>query len=143
MQKPEIKKEFEIGCRAAEITPLLKEVMLEIDSAALKAEEIKFNLELAAREMLANAIEHGCALAAENDSRTARMKIRVELKISQKELIFTVRDPGPGFEWQKYDLKTMPKFEEKGRGLKMIYQVSDQIKFNSRGNKITAIFKVS
>ena len=143
MQKPELEKKFTIGCQAAEITPLLKEVLLEIDSTALKAEEIKFNLELAAREMLANAIEHGCALAAENGSSTERMEIEIELKISEQELSFIVSDPGPGFEWQQYNLETMPRFEEKGRGLKMIYQVADQLKFNSCGNKITAIFKVS
>jgi len=142
MQKPELEKEFTIGCQAAEITPLLKKVMQEIDSSSLKAEEIKFNLELAAREMLANAIEHGCALAAENGSRV-EMKIRIELKITEKELSFKVSDPGPGFAWQKYNLETMPRFEEKGRGLKMIYQVADQIKFNSCGNQITAIFKVN
>lgn len=142
MQNSEVEKKYTIACKAAEIPALLKKVFLEIDNSDIKAEEIKFNLELAAREMLANAIEHGCVLAQESCSRDAKLMIIVELKINAERILFQVKDPGPGFNWQKYDLETMPRFEEKGRGLKMINQVSDQLQFNSSGNKITAIFKV-
>ncbi|RCW60293.1 ATP-binding protein [Halanaerobium sp. ST460_2HS_T2] len=142
MQKPELEEKFKIGCKAAEISQLIEKIFMVIEGSSISAEELKFNLEIAAREMLANAIEHGCALAAEKSSRTEKMGIKVMLKVSGKTLKLTVEDPGPGFDWVKYDLETMPVFEEKGRGLKMIYQVSDQLKFNSTGNEITAIFKV-
>jgi serine/threonine-protein kinase RsbW len=139
MQNLKVEKDFKIECRADEISPLLEKAFSELDKSVENSSEIMFKLELAAREMLANAIEHGCALAAEN---AENLRIRIGLVISADELFFKVEDPGPGFDWENYDLDKMPKFEEKGRGLKMINQVSDQIKFNSTGNKITAVFKL-
>ena len=142
MQNSIVEKNFKIGCRAAEISSLLVEVFSELDKLLNDAAEIKFMLELAAREMLANAIEHGCALAAENNAGSENLKIKIKLLLETDELTFEVEDPGPGFDWENYNLDTMPKFEEKGRGLKMINQVSDQIKFNQAGNKIRACFKL-
>jgi serine/threonine-protein kinase RsbW len=139
MQNSKLKKDFKIECRADEISPLLEKVFSELEKSVENSSEIMFKLELAAREMLANAIEHGCALAAEN---AENLRIRIGLVISADELFFKVEDPGPGFDWENYDLDKMPKFEEKGRGLKMINQVSDKMKFNSTGNKITAVFKL-
>jgi serine/threonine-protein kinase RsbW len=81
-------------------------------------------------------------LAAKNAENLESLRIRIGLFIGAEELIFKVEDPGPGFDWENYDLDKMPKFAEKGRGLKMINQVSDQIKFNQAGNKITACFKI-
>lgn len=142
MQNSKLKKDFKIECRADEISPLLEKVFSELEKSVENSSDIMFKLELAAREMLANAIEHGCALAAENDENLDNLRIKIGLIISADELFFKVEDPGPGFDWKNYDLNKMPKFEEKGRGLKMINQVSDQIKFNSTGNKITAVFKL-
>jgi serine/threonine-protein kinase RsbW len=142
MQNLKVEKDFKIGCRADEISPLLEKVFSELDKSVKNSSEIMFKLELAAREMLANAIEHGCALAAENDEDLKNLSIGIKLIIGADELIFKVEDPGPGFDWKNYDLEKMPKFEEKGRGLKMINKVSDQIEFNSSGNKITAVFKL-
>lgn len=142
MQNSIVEKNFKIGCRADEITPLLEKVLAELDQVVENNCEINFKLELAAREMLANAIEHGSILASETNSDFEKLVIKVKLVVRSKELSFTVKDPGPGFDWQNYDLAEMPKFEEKGRGLKMINQVSDQMKFNSVGNEITAIFKL-
>ncbi len=141
MQNSKIKKDFKIECKADEISPLLEKVFSELEKSVENSSKIMFKLELAAREMMANAIEHGCALAAENAENLENLRIRIQLAIEAEELIFKVEDPGPGFDWENYDLDKMPKFEEKGRGLKMINQVSDQIKFNSTGNKITAVFK--
>lgn len=142
MQNSKLEKNFKIECRADEISPLLEKVFSELDKSVENSSEIMFKLELAAREMLANAIEHGCALAAENDEDLKNLRIGIKLIIGADELIFKVEDPGPGFDWENYDLEKMPKFEEKGRGLKMINKVSDQIKFNSSGNIITAAFKL-
>lgn len=142
MQSSTVEKRFEIGCKAEEISPLLKQIFSELDDLIEPSAELKFNLELAAREMLANAIEHGCALAAENDSDLRELKIRISLAIDSNTVFFSVQDPGPGFDWENYELGEMPEFDEKGRGLKMINQVSDQMDFNDSGNKIRAGFKI-
>ena len=142
MQNSKVEKNFKIECRADQISPLLEEVFSELAKTAADASEITFKLELAAREMLANAIEHGAALAAEDAENLEDLRIKSKLIIRAEELIFEVEDPGPGFDWENYNLDQMPRFEEKGRGLKMINQVSDQVKFNQSGNKITAVFKL-
>ncbi|MFW6001649.1 MAG: ATP-binding protein, partial [Halanaerobium sp.] len=112
MQNSKVEKNFTINCRAAEISPLLKKLFLEINNLTAFTEEMKFNLEIAAREMLANAIEHGCALASENGRNLEKLRVEITLRIEGKTLTFKVKDPGPGFDWENYDLKTMPKFEE-------------------------------
>ncbi|TDO85266.1 serine/threonine-protein kinase RsbW [Halanaerobium saccharolyticum] len=142
MQSSIVEKSFEMGCRAEEISSILEKIFSVLNNSAVAAEEIEFSLEIAAREMLANAIEHGCTLAADDSRDLEVLKIKLELKVSREKVVLKVKDPGPGFDWKNCDLETMPKFEEKGRGLKMINQVSDQIKFNSAGNKITAVFKL-
>ena len=142
MQNSKVEKKFKIKCSADEISPLLEEVFLELDNSVENSSEIMFRLELAAREMLANAIEHGCALAFRDVENSKDLRIKIELIINLEKLVFTVEDPGPGFDWENFELDEMPKFEEKGRGLKMINQVSDQIRFNQAGNKIAAVFKL-
>jgi len=142
MKNAEKNYQFEIKCEAGEIGPTLKSILSKIEKEIEDSGEILFKFELAAREMLANAIEHGCSLAASNGKKFDNLSIKTIVKIGEEKLIYSVQDPGPGFDWENYDLKTMPKFEEKGRGLKMINKVTEKMEFNQKGNKITVTFKV-
>ncbi|MGM0549418.1 MAG: ATP-binding protein [Bacillota bacterium] len=142
MKNAEKKYQFEIRCEAAEIGPTLKSIISKIKKEVDDSEELLFKFELAAREMLANAIEHGCALAVSNGKNFDNLKIKTVVKITEDSIVYSVEDPGPGFDWKNYDLTTMPKFEEKGRGLKMINKVTEKMEFNQRGNKITVTFKI-
>ena len=139
METPVKEFKFEIKCEADKINPLLKSIFSEIKKEIDYSEEFEFKFELAAREILANAIEHGCCLA---NSGGKKLLIKTVTKISSENIIFSVQDPGPGFEWEKYDLEKMPKFEEKGRGLKMINRVTDNMEFNKSGNKVTVFFEI-
>ena len=141
MQNAEQEFKFELNCKAEEITAALSKVIKIIRQEINESEELEFKFELAAREILANAIEHGCFLAQNKRGNPEKLKIKTRLKISSETVIYSVKDPGPGFDWENYDLKTMPKFDEKGRGLKMINKVTDQMEFNQDGNKITISFQ--
>lgn len=144
VKSSELDLSYQIEAEAEKITPLLEEVFAQLKTA-LPVEyfaELEFDLEIAAREMLANAIEHGCSLAAAQNKVLEEYPVKIKLKLNAEELLFEVKDPGPGFEWENYDLKTMPEFSEKGRGLKMINNVADKIKFNQAGNLIKAYFKI-
>lgn len=141
MKNAEKKYQFEIKCEADEIGPTLKSILSKIEKEVEDSQELLFKFELAAREMLANAIEHGCALAASNGKKLDNLKIKTIFKIVEDHIIYSVQDPGPGFDWKNYDLKTMPKFEEKGRGLKMINKVTDKMEFNQAGNEIKVTFR--
>lgn len=142
MQDFKIDRNFKISCQAKEITPLIEKIFLLLQEKAALSEDLKFNLEIAAREMLGNAIEHGCSSAKKNNKDLSKLKIEIDLEINKELLKFTVTDPGSGFDWENYDLEKMTKFEEKGRGLKMINKVCDQMIFNTKGNKVTAKFKL-
>lgn len=145
MQNAELEFNYEIKCRAGEISPLLNKIFskLKEELGAKFDLETEINLEIAAREMLANAVEHGCALADEEKNNLEFLTINTTVEIiNEEKIIFTVKDPGPGFDWQHYNLEEMPEFEEKGRGLKMINKVADNIEFNQSGNRIRAFFKL-
>ena len=82
----------------------------------------------------------GCHDAKIREVEKKCLKIIVKLKIKKDKLILSVKDPGRGFEWEKCNLEAEVSFEEKGRGLKMINEVVDELEFNKSGNKITVCF---
>lgn len=140
MENMQLNKTYQINPKAAEITIVLKKILKDLDQAAELEPEFLCNLELVLREMLANAIEHGCSLAAAQSSSQQNLKVKIKVKLSSSILELSVQDPGPGFNWLKQDLKNMPKFQARGRGLKIIYKLSNQLNFNQSGNKIKVKF---
>lgn len=135
---------YEIENEAAEINLILKKLFSDLKNNIPEKyfSELEFKIELAAREILANAIEYGGNFKA-NSPQLENFIIKINMKITEKNLIFQVMDPGRGFDWENYDFKTMPLFSERGRGLKMVKKVADKIEFNKKGNQITAYFRFS
>lgn len=123
---------YKIPAQASKITDIIKELICCIRKFDHKISDLEFRFEIAAREMLANAIEHGC------DSKDDDVIIVLNLKY--EEISLTVKDPGDGFHWQDYNYEIEPVLDERGRGLKMIKQVSDDIVFNHKGNIIKITF---
>lgn len=140
MQKIKLKKTYKINAKAAEISKLLAKILKDLNKIANLETELLFDFELALREMLANAIEHGCTLASFPNKEQKKLQVVIKVKLTDSELKITVKDPGPGFNWLKQDLKIMPQFQARGRGLKIIYKLSNKLKFNQAGNQITASF---
>ena len=134
------KFQFKIPCKSEAISDFLENVFTILERENHGIENLNFRFELAAREMLANAIEHGCLEALENGFSRKEIEILVVLKIKKEEIVFSVKDCGKGFEWTNYDFDEMPNLEERGRGLKMVNNVVDRIEFNNSGNKITVYF---
>ncbi len=96
------------------------------------AEGKHFEIETALRESLANAIKHGC-----KDDRSRMVECCVACDESRGMLI-VVRDPGPGF-----DPASLPSpihgeniFNEHGRGIYLINQLMDEVKFERGGAEI-------
>jgi len=91
-----------------------------------------FEIELALEEALANAVVHGCG----NDPSK-----KVEICVACDEsrgLLIVVRDPGPGF-----DPASIPSpiagqrvFSEHGRGIFLISQLMDEVRFERGGTEI-------
>ncbi len=122
----------EMPCLPDEVSEEVERIILSLDSFDHRIDDLTFRVEMALREMLANAIEHGC--------RSGEEKILIEVEAVPGRVKISVSDPGDGFDWRSANLDHMPVLEEKGRGLGMIKQAADELKFNEKGNRITVIF---
>jgi anti-sigma regulatory factor (Ser/Thr protein kinase)/vacuolar-type H+-ATPase subunit F/Vma7 len=128
----------------------------------------EFNyIRLGLQEILRNALEHGsfglsCDEKLElcengqleaflkEKSRLARDKnliITVKIELEEKHITITTTDPGCGFDWDKImkELETSPidMLKITQRGLTIIKQIFDSVVFNSAGNQITVVKKLS
>ena len=113
------------------ISPIVQgvlEITREMKCAAGKEYEIEFAL----REALANAIIHGC-------KRDPAKKIEccVACDLSRGMLI-VVRDPGSGFDPASLPNPVVGQniFSEHGRGIHLITQFMDEVRFERGGTEI-------
>lgn len=141
MQNLKLDKSYQISCNAQEISAIIEKIFSELNQVSNFKIEFKFDFELVLREILANAIEHGAVLAVRrNNKQQDDLNILIKVQLNSSELKLVIKDPGPGFDWENYNLEKMPDFKEYGRGLIMINRVCSQLKFNKLGNEITVIF---
>lgn len=92
---------------------------------------------LVIRELLINAIEHGNQKIIEKKV-TGRIEYR-----GRGRFHIVVEDQGNGFNYNKLNLN-LPKSGDRGRrcGYPLIYALSDMVRFNNRGNQVTAYITV-
>ena len=92
----------------------------------------EFEVEIALREALANAIEHGC-------QRDPSKSIQCCLAGDESgDLVIVVRDPGPGFDPARVtDPRQGPNLlREGGRGIHLINEFMDEVRFAHDGQEI-------
>ncbi|MBF8437333.1 ATP-binding protein [Halanaerobiaceae bacterium Z-7014] len=126
------KYNFTLTAQANKINEIINELLKVVNNTDHSIPDIEFRLEIAAREILANAIEYGCK--DHND------EIEILFSIEQNKIVLSVIDPGEGFNWQERSFEIVPVLDERGRGLKMINKVSDEMDFNDKGNQIKITF---
>ena len=111
--------------------PLCKgvlEIIREMKCAAGK----EYEIDLALREALANAIIHGC-----QRDPAKKVECCVACDLSRGMLI-VVRDPGPGFDPASLPNPVVGQniFSEHGRGIYLITQFMDEVRFERGGTEI-------
>lgn len=141
MHDLKLEKKYQISCNPDSVSALIKKLIKEIDFL-VSSQKIKINLEIAAREMIANAVEHGCSSESLVSKSAQKLIILITLEIKNEKLFLTVKDPGTGFDWKNFNFENDPFLLETGRGLKMIKTVSDHLIFNNSGSQITAVFRL-
>ena len=102
-------------------------------------EEIYGHILVALTEAVNNAIQHG-------NKANPNSHIEVTFKVVKNERIsFTVKDQGPGFDFNNIADPTEPQNLEKptGRGIFLIKHLSDKVSFEEKGTKITIEFKLT
>ena len=116
------------------ISPVVEEIMRVVKEMGC-AEGQEFDIELALREALANAIKHGgrndpskqieCCVACDRD----------------RGMLIVVRDPGRGFDPDELPSPVQGKnlFSTHGRGIFLINQLMDEVRFEKGGTEIHMI----
>jgi serine/threonine-protein kinase RsbW len=124
---------FEVTLPAdvALISPVVSWVMRLVSDMEFAAAK-EFEIELALREALANAITHGC----KGDSAK-----KVEISISEERargILIVVHDPGRGFDPSTLPCPTDQEqlYSDHGRGIYLINQLMDEVKFERNGSEI-------
>ena len=86
-------------------------------------------------EAVNNAIIHG-------NNRQKHKKVKVVARIQDQQLQLSVEDEGNGFDPANLPdpLKEENLLNEGGRGIYLIKQYADEVRFSKRGTKITMFF---
>jgi len=108
------------------------DAVMEIAREMKCAEGSEFQVELALREALANAIVHGC-----NNDPSKKVECCVACSESS-DIMIVVRDPGEGFVLSAAPnpLATENLQSTHGRGIYMINQLMDEVSFERNGAEI-------
>jgi len=106
--------------------------VLQIAREMKCAEGHEYQVELALREALANAIIHGC-----NNDPTKKVECCVVCTESS-DVMIVVRDPGEGFSPQSIPspLSAENLHSDHGRGIYLINQLMDEVSFARNGAEI-------
>ena len=140
----------------------VKKLIASLQSQMAQMEVIDKNglmrVGLALHEVLANAIEHG-NLEVSSDLRELPdprvywnlaerrrgeapyrdRRVHLTARLSRREVVFVVRDEGPGFDVSRLPDPTDPAnlAKSSGRGLLLVRTFMDDVGFNAAGNEIT------
>lgn len=92
------------------------------------------NLFIALDEAFVNAVKHG-------NRQDPHKIVRITADLSAKEARFTVEDEGDGFRVNEIPDPLDPAnlFKTSGRGVLLIYNIMDEVRYNERGNQLTMI----
>ena len=93
-------------------------------------------LKLGLVETLYNSFRHG--LGKVKDKNTI---VTLAWWIKNNSISFTIKDPGPGFNWQSKiknikKIKEVDTLEEGGRGLPLLFEIFNKVVWNPDGNEI-------
>ena len=93
---------------------------------------------IALTEAVTNAIQHGNKYDPEKN-------INLQFIPNQKELVFTIKDQGTGFDFNNLPDPTEPNNIEKphGRGIYLMKHLADKVEFSDSGRSVELNFAIS
>jgi CheY-like chemotaxis protein len=150
---------FVLPTNIALLSPLVDFLQGHLERLKLCHEMDELRVAVALREALANAFTHGnlevsselreadpesylrCVAERQNQSPYKDRHIHVTVRGAQEEVVYTIRDEGLGFDTSfvpdPTDLNNLKKAT--GRGLYLIRNFMDEVRFNDIGNEVTLI----
>jgi serine/threonine-protein kinase RsbW len=130
------KIEFEIPSVISVMHAILDYLIKRVEKIGVVNAESS-NLFVALDEAFVNAVKHG------NKFDTAKM-VRISAEVSAVEARFTIEDEGEGFDVNGIPDPTDPEnlFKISGRGVLIIHNVMDEVRYNERGNRLEMIKRI-
>ncbi len=128
---PSVRFETTLAADIHAISPIVEAVMRAISQLDFAADK-GFEIEMALREALANAILHGCK---GDSSKKIECSVTGDMECG---IQIVVRDPGPGFDPAKLTCPTEGQnlFADHGRGIYLISTLMDEVKYEHNGTEI-------
>ncbi len=114
---------------------LVEKFVDEVSSSCNIDHDVYGNLLIATLEAANNAITHGNKL---NENKQVELVCTVE----EDKILLTVKDEGPGFDYQNIPDPTSPENIENmsGRGVFLMSKLSDKIEFENNGSFVKMTF---
>jgi serine/threonine-protein kinase RsbW len=123
---------------ATAISPVVDQIMKHVSQSCGALESDHDQIELALREALANAVRHGC----KNDpSKNVHCTVGCD---QVGDMIIVVRDGGEGFAPHEVPSPLVGEnlFSHHGRGIFLINQLMDEVRFDKGGTEIRMVKRV-
>lgn len=120
-----------ISSRTDEIEPLVERFVRKLHGL-VDMDGHRDAIDLALREALVNAVVHG-------NRRDPGKNVQVECyRTGKRQILLVVRDEGQGFDPRRLEDPTLPQnlTRPTGRGIFLIRQFMDQVKFRDGGREI-------
>ena len=126
-----VKLDVTLPGTAGAILPVIRKVMAVIEEMGCAAGR-EFNIEQALHEALNNAVEHG---SRHDPSKPIQCCVACD---HARGMLVVVRDPGPGFDPASIPNPVIGQnlFAEGGRGIYLINQLVDEVRFEKGGTEI-------
>jgi serine/threonine-protein kinase RsbW len=128
MEKKRAKKEFQLPSDLTEVQGASAKALDFLGPLGL-SDASRFDIRLCLEEALINAMKYGNRLRKE-------LKVRLEVEYDDDQIRLTVEDQGEGFDPTNVaDCTNQDNLlRGHGRGVYLIHQLMDSVKYNSKGN---------
>jgi serine/threonine-protein kinase RsbW len=129
------KIEFELPSAITLMHSILNYLLVRVAKMGVIKPE-KSNVFVALDEAFVNAVKHG-------NKYNHEKLVRITAEVSRREARFTVEDEGDGFDLSQIPDPLDPTnlFKTSGRGVFLMYNIMDEVKYNERGNRLTLVKK--
>jgi serine/threonine-protein kinase RsbW len=113
------------------VGPAVEQIMRIVSQMNCAAGK-EYEIELAVREALANAIVHGCK---KDPEKSVQISVGCD---ESRGMIIVVRDPGGGFDPSQIPSPIVGEqlYSEHGRGIFLINQLMDEVRYRNQGTEL-------
>ena len=143
---------FELPPDASLIRACIDQLLNQLRCLPLGSESERLRVGIALGECLHNACFHGNLELDTDDPNFESLKrqrlrempwaarrITVTSVIGRSQARFVIEDEGPGFDWCQLDSDDSSIASSRGKGMRLIRSIMDEVTFNEAGNAVTLV----